>query len=185
MSVILYSYVGHLENNADIAAGGALVNNKWTFSPEVNPRARAGLYLLHSTNFCAELFLNLSIFFVYLQWGCWRRGKTSVTVNRVIKYGFGLIFSTYPEAMDATPVPNLWAILLFSMLTLISLESQVCLCHIRMWNKKVTVGSQFLILLPGLYYTKFHIVGGYSLNETKKAWKNQLQSYDIVNTVSR
>ncbi|CAG0919849.1 unnamed protein product, partial [Notodromas monacha] len=76
---------------------------------------------------------------------------TSVTVNKVIKYGFGLIFSTYPEAMAVTPVPNLWSILLFSMLTFNTLDSEsgmvkvVVLAVEEAWP--VCVGRRFWVTL--------------------------------------
>jgi solute carrier family 6 amino acid transporter-like protein 5/7/9/14 len=51
--------------------------------------------------------------------------ETGLPVEDVIKSGPGLAFIVYPEALSKLPLPQLWSVLFFLMLTTLAIGTQV------------------------------------------------------------
>ncbi|VDM24573.1 unnamed protein product [Toxocara canis] len=62
-------------------------------------------------------------------------GYMSVVANKsiadIVKPGVGLAFQAYPEVASKLPLKQLWAFLFFLMITILGLDSQVCLQCLR------------------------------------------------------
>ncbi|XP_064622838.1 sodium-dependent proline transporter-like [Lineus longissimus] len=51
--------------------------------------------------------------------------RTGIPVDKVLKSGPGLAFIVYPEALSKLPLPQLWSVLFFLMLTTLAIGTQI------------------------------------------------------------
>ncbi|XP_050405144.2 sodium- and chloride-dependent glycine transporter 1 isoform X2 [Patella vulgata] len=92
--------------------------------------------------------------------------ETGLDIVDIIRTGPGLVFIAYPEALSQLPIPQLWAVLFFLMLTLVALDTmfvdvEVCVTTIVDLIPKptarirliVTSSTCFCMFLVCLIYT--------------------------------
>uniref|UniRef100_A0A914C425 Transporter n=1 Tax=Acrobeloides nanus TaxID=290746 RepID=A0A914C425_9BILA len=53
--------------------------------------------------------------------------ETGIDIAEIVKPGVGLAFLAYPEVASKLPLKQVWAILFFLMITILGLDSQVCM----------------------------------------------------------
>ncbi|XP_037076970.1 sodium-dependent dopamine transporter-like [Pollicipes pollicipes] len=111
-------------------------------------------------------FMSGFVIFIYLGFMSHQRG---VPIQHVATEGPGLVFQVYPEAIATLPYPQLWAVLFFSMLIMLGIDSGMggleCVitglmdefgARFKSWHlhrRVVTlfvVGSSFLVALTSL-----------------------------------
>ncbi|GMT15082.1 hypothetical protein PFISCL1PPCAC_6379, partial [Pristionchus fissidentatus] len=102
-------------------------------------------------------------------------GHMSVIANKdiseIVKPGVGLAFLAYPEVATRLPLKQLWAFLFFLMITILGLDSQVCMMEglftaledafpILRRHKKIALGvccfGFFLLGIPMVTYSGVH-----------------------------
>jgi SNF family Na+-dependent transporter len=93
---------------------------------------------------------------------------TDKNIAEIVKPGVGLTFLAYPEVASNLPLKQVWAFLFFLMITILGLDSQVCMLEgmftaledafptlLRRYKKislAVTCGIFFVIGIPMVSY---------------------------------
>ncbi|XP_064469063.1 sodium-dependent proline transporter-like [Ornithodoros turicata] len=131
-----------------IGTGGLLVYGGFQ---EFHGDMRKSVYFICFVDFFTSAFSSIVVFSIL--------GNMSynlhVPIEDVVSKGPGLAFVTYPEALSLIPFSNLWAVLFFSMLFFLGVDSQMANCEF--------LTTSIMSLFPALSRSRTFVVFGYSL----------------------
>lgn len=105
-----------------IGTGGLLVYGGFQ---EFHADMRKSVYFICFVDFFTSAFSSIVVFSILGNMAL----NLGVPIEDVVAKGPGLAFVTYPEALALIPFPNFWAVLFFSMLFFLGVDSQMANCE--------------------------------------------------------